>query len=62
MFLVEHTYIGFQKLRFALSSEQFFHNQGGLFDYNRFYNDIVNYLNDPVCKPDTDDLIKWWNG
>ncbi|KAB5587617.1 hypothetical protein CTheo_8944 [Ceratobasidium theobromae] len=49
-------------LRFTLSLEQFFHNQGGLFDYNRFYNDIGNYLNDPVCKPDTDDLIKWWNG
>ncbi|KAB5588034.1 hypothetical protein CTheo_8525 [Ceratobasidium theobromae] len=48
-------------LRFSLSSEKYFHNQGGLFNYNRFYNDIVNYLNDPVCKPETNELIKWWN-
>ncbi|CAE6447481.1 unnamed protein product [Rhizoctonia solani] len=49
------------ELRFALSSEKQFHEQGGLFSYRRFYNDIVSYLNDPLCKPETSKLIDWWN-
>ncbi|EUC55939.1 hypothetical protein RSOL_145600, partial [Rhizoctonia solani AG-3 Rhs1AP] len=48
-------------LRFTLSAEKHFHEQGSLFDYKRFYNDIVNYLNDPDCKPETTKLIDWWN-
>ncbi|KDN36276.1 hypothetical protein RSAG8_10964, partial [Rhizoctonia solani AG-8 WAC10335] len=49
-------------LRFALSSEKTFNNRGGIFDYERFYNDIVTYLNDATCKSETSELINWWNG
>ncbi|KEP46065.1 hypothetical protein V565_220770, partial [Rhizoctonia solani 123E] len=49
-------------VRFSLSSESVFRIRGGLFNYERFYNDIVAYLTDPIYKPDTDELIEWWNG
>ncbi|KAG9092578.1 hypothetical protein FRC06_011866 [Ceratobasidium sp. 370] len=48
-------------VRYTLSSETTFMNTGGLFNYERFYNDIVNYLNQPACKVDTNKLIEWWN-
>ncbi|KAG9102722.1 hypothetical protein FRC07_010170 [Ceratobasidium sp. 392] len=48
-------------LRYALSSETSFMSTSGLFNYEQFYNDIVNHLNDPACQPDNDALFKWWN-
>ncbi|KAG8735631.1 hypothetical protein FRC10_010336 [Ceratobasidium sp. 414] len=48
-------------VRYALSSEPTFMSTGGLFNYERFYNDIVTYLTQPVCKVETDKLIEWWN-
>lgn len=48
-------------VRYTLSSEPTFNLRGGAFNYQRFYQDLVTYLNDPVCKTDTDKLIKWWD-
>lgn len=48
-------------VRYALSSETTFNNRGSIFNYQRFYKDLVTYLNDPICKNDTDELIEWWN-
>ncbi|CCO34434.1 hypothetical protein BN14_08532 [Rhizoctonia solani AG-1 IB] len=48
-------------VRFTLSLESVFLLRGGLFNYERFYNDIMAYLNDPIFKPNTDELIEWWN-
>ncbi|QRV83757.1 hypothetical protein RhiJN_11773 [Ceratobasidium sp. AG-Ba] len=45
----------------VLSSETSFPSTSGLFNYEQFYNDIVNHLNDPTCQPDNDELFKWWN-
>ncbi|KAG8732737.1 hypothetical protein FRC10_000740 [Ceratobasidium sp. 414] len=48
-------------VRYTLSSEPTFMSTGGLFNYERFYNDIVTYLTQPACKVETDKLIEWWN-
>ncbi|KAB5587590.1 hypothetical protein CTheo_8971 [Ceratobasidium theobromae] len=48
-------------IRYALSSETTFNLCGGVFNYQRFYTDLVAYLTDPACKRETDKLIQWWN-
>ncbi|KAG8699805.1 hypothetical protein FRC08_005095 [Ceratobasidium sp. 394] len=48
-------------IRYALSSESSFLSRGGLFNYEKFYADLVNHLKDPACKEDNDKLIDWWN-
>ncbi|KAG8705414.1 hypothetical protein FRC08_001681 [Ceratobasidium sp. 394] len=48
-------------VRYALSSENTFMNTGGLFSYERFYNDLVYYLTRASCQVETDELVNWWN-
>ncbi|KAG9118758.1 hypothetical protein FRC07_006564 [Ceratobasidium sp. 392] len=48
-------------LRFALSSEETFNEDGGTFDYTEFYSQLCEYLESPKFRTKTDTLIDWWN-
>ena len=49
------------QVQYTLSAETTFNSRGGTFNYEQFYNDLMSYLNDPMCKVDTEELIKWWD-
>jgi len=48
-------------VRYTLSSETTFNIRGGVFNYQRFYRDLITYLNDPMCQVNTGGLMEWWN-
>ncbi|QRV91896.1 hypothetical protein RhiJN_19914 [Ceratobasidium sp. AG-Ba] len=47
--------------RYALSSETTFDEDGGTFNYVKFYDDIRTYLEAPKFKRRAKVLIDWWN-
>ncbi|KAG9097440.1 hypothetical protein FRC06_007556 [Ceratobasidium sp. 370] len=48
-------------IRYALSSETTFNNNGGIFNYETFYDSLLAHLNDPECEEDNNELMEWWN-
>ena len=51
----------FTKVRFALMSTQIFSRTDLITDSERFYNSILELLEDPDEKDKVDQLIGWWN-
>ena len=49
------------KVRFALTSAQIFSRTDLLTDSERFYNSILEVLDDPEEKDKVDQLLIWWN-
>ncbi|KAG8722218.1 hypothetical protein FRC08_005576 [Ceratobasidium sp. 394] len=49
------------KLRFALSAEEVFSDDGGTFNYIQFYTELRDYLERPKFKSRADALITHWN-
>jgi len=47
--------------RFALSSSAVFTRTDTVTDSERFYNTIVDLLNDPDEVNEVDELLAWWN-
>ena len=50
-----------QQLRFALSSSSVFCRTDTSTDSERFYNTVLDFLDDPDEKPNVDELLDWWN-
>ena len=50
-----------QQLRFALSSSSVFCRTDTATDSERFYNSILDFLDDPDEKDFVDELLDWWN-
>ncbi|QRW12574.1 hypothetical protein RhiLY_11573 [Ceratobasidium sp. AG-Ba] len=48
-------------LRFALSSEETFSDDGGTFNYIEFYNQLRQYLEAPKYQNSVKPLLAWWN-
>jgi hypothetical protein len=51
----------FFQARFALSSSPVFSRTDTITDSERFYNSILDLLDDPDEVNEVDDLITWWN-
>lgn len=49
------------KLRYTLSSDPTFNVHSAGFDYGLFYDDILEYLDDPKYAVETNELVDWWN-
>lgn len=49
------------KARFALSSSSVFNRNDTITDSERFYNSILEYLEDPDEADDVNTLMAWWN-
>ena len=49
------------KTRFSLTSAQVFSQTDLATDSERFYNSIVELLDDPEEKDEVDQLLIWWN-
>ena len=49
------------QLRFALSSSSVFCRSDTLTDSERFYDSILDFLDDPEEKDEVGDLLNWWN-
>ena len=58
MFCVSLTFF---QVRFALSSAQVFSRTDLVTDSERFYNSILELLDDPEEKGEVDELMTWWN-
>lgn len=52
---------GLAQLRFALTSSSVFCRSDTSTDSERFYNSVLDFLDDPNEKDDVDALIDWWN-
>ena len=51
----------FFQVRFALTSAQVFSCTDLVTDSERFYNSILELLDDPEEKGEVDELMTWWN-
>ena len=51
----------FLQARFALTSAQVFSRTDLITDSERFYNSILELLDDPEEKGEVDQLMAWWN-
>jgi hypothetical protein len=49
------------QLRFALSSSSVFCRSDTSTDSERFYDTVLEFLDDPEEKDEVDDLLSWWN-
>jgi hypothetical protein len=49
------------KARFALTSAQVFSRTDHVTDSERFYNSILELLEDPDERDEVDQLLTWWN-
>jgi hypothetical protein len=49
------------QVRFALSSSATFTRSDTVTDLERFYNSILEFLEDPEEKNEVDALVVWWN-
>ena len=52
--------ISFQ-IRFALSSSPVFSRTDTVTDSERFYNSVLDFLEEPDEKEEVDELLTWWN-
>jgi hypothetical protein len=50
-----------RQVRFALSSSSVFSRTDTTTDSERFYNSLLEILDDPAEKQEVDTLLKWWN-
>jgi len=50
-----------QQVRFALSSSSVFSRTDTVTDSERFYNSLLEILDDPAEKKEVLDLLSWWN-
>ncbi|KAF9230892.1 hypothetical protein BU15DRAFT_56753, partial [Melanogaster broomeanus] len=55
------SYVATQQVRFALTSAQVFSRTDLVTDSERFYNSILDLLDDPEEKVEVDQLLTWWN-
>jgi len=51
----------FRQARFALTSAQVFSRTDLVTDSKRFYNSILELLDDPEERGEVDQLMAWWN-
>jgi hypothetical protein len=49
------------QLRFALSSCSVFCRSDTVTDSERFYDSVLDFLDDPEEKVEVGDLLNWWN-
>ncbi|KIJ54889.1 hypothetical protein M422DRAFT_152696 [Sphaerobolus stellatus SS14] len=49
------------QVRFALSSGEANHKNGGLFCLSDFFWHVVKYLEEPLFEDDVKELLKWWD-
>jgi hypothetical protein len=49
------------QLRFALSSSSVFCRSDTSTDSERFYESVLDFLDDPEEKDEVTDLLNWWN-
>ena len=49
------------QVRFGLSSEDTFSDDGGTFKYINFYTQLREYLEAPKHQPTVAPLLAWWN-
>ena len=59
--LIHHILTNAVKTRFALTSAQVFSCTNHVTDSERFYNSILELLDDPDEKDEVDQLLTWWN-
>ena len=50
-----------RQVRFALSSSSVFSRTDTVTDSERFYNSLLEILDDPAEKKEVDALLKWWD-
>jgi len=51
----------FRQAHFVLTSAQVFSHTDLVTDSERFYNSILELLNDPEERGEVDQLMAWWN-
>ena len=59
--LIHHILTNAVKTCFALTSAQVFSRTDHVTDSERFYNSILELLDDPDEKDKVDQLLTWWN-
>jgi hypothetical protein len=57
----QSTLIVLFQIRFALSSSPVFSRTDTVTDSERFYNSILDFLEDPDKKEEVNELLTWWN-